>query len=160
LIEVKESSRETIVKKDEIMDHLTLKLETNEIFPIGEYDQLFKLVWNDDNLPASEIPVKIQMIHPVVFSLNRIFLGMLKPNEEKNLEISFDSDLKLEKDDLTISENSESIALEMDLTKKICTIKAKAPEKSGRFENSFVVNFRDKTLPPITIHVAGIVSND
>jgi len=138
-------------------DVLSLNLEADPKLPIGVHSRELHLVWAEDELPSVDVPVHVDVMHPLTPSVSRVFCGEVSPGQAVTKEVRMirrqagsrlrDAASKSDLVKATISDDRNSLKLDIS-----------APERPGRFEAAVVLSYDTPNLPDTIVTVSGIVS--
>ncbi len=141
-----------------IVDNLDIALERHGTPPIGTRDEVIRLAWKN-GLPATAVPLTIEVCHPVRPKLERVFLGEVPPGEERSIEVPLEVDGPLDPDAVRLTCRGDLAWARLSQHPWRLVVLARAPRKPGRFEGRVCLEFANLGLPAIHVVVSGITKD-
>lgn len=142
------------LQEHERRDHLHLELEGPDDLPIGEHTGEIRLAWKGD-LPVTVVPVRLQVVHPLGPSLERLFCGFLQPGQGWSSEVPLvrmDRNVRL----ASAASNLPYVQAQL-LPGDRLAVHVTAPPIPGRFEGRIELTFAGRDAPVIHLPISGVV---
>jgi hypothetical protein len=140
-----------------VLDTLEMQFVLESPPALGTHQFKMRLAWEDD-VPDSEIPVRVNVQHPLAPALSELFCGDMVAGQTLQRSVPLVAHgatkprirgVKALDPIVTPRLSDSGDALELNVT---------APEKAGRFETVVILDYDPPTVPESRLRVAGLVS--
>lgn len=133
-------SEASILQPKEIKDRVLLKLESEEPYTIGQHEDELTIRFKGDFEPIT-VPVRIQIVPSIALAVERLFVGMVAPGEEKTMPVRVTVNNTEQAPTVRIISVDENVQTEFDEQAMRLSVTVKAPQETGRFEKNMRLTF-------------------
>jgi hypothetical protein len=134
------TSESSIISSTEIRDRVLLKLESKEPYVLGQHEDKLTISFKN-NFEPIVVPVKIQIVPSVTLTVDRLFIGEVRPEEEKTVPIRITINEPNQVPNVRVISADEDIQTRFDEKTMKLFVTVKAPQATGRFEKKMRLTF-------------------
>jgi hypothetical protein len=134
------TSNVSIIPSTEWQDRVLMRLESKESYVLGQHEDKFTIYFKNDFEPII-IPVKIQIVPSVTLAVDRLFIGEVRPEEEKTMPIRVTINESNQIPNVHVISADKDIQTRFDEKIMKLFVTVKAPQATGRFEKKMRLTF-------------------
>ncbi|MDR2440760.1 MAG: DUF1573 domain-containing protein [Planctomycetaceae bacterium] len=133
-------SEPSIISSTEIRDRVLLKLESKEPYMLGQHEDKLTIYFKN-NFEPIVVPVKIQIVPSITLAVDRLFIGEVRPEEEKTMPIRVIVNESKQVPNVRVISVDENIQTRFDEKTMKLFVTVKSPQATGRFEKKMRLTF-------------------
>lgn len=151
-----ESTHSANAYTNTMADNVDITLEADGAYPIGVSKTTMRLAWKH-GVPPTVAPLKIELRHPIRPALERIFLGELRPGEQRTVEVPLEVEGPLAVHSVRLGCEGSIVEAHLSGVPWRLVVLARAPTVPGRFEGQVHLQLAKPRLPATRLLVVGLV---